>query len=287
MLEIPKGKIMIFIMFFILLGNLQWGIASEQAKIKDVKISLAILSRSALHYMPKEVIDECTKVGIPCSYNTPFLPLNESLGSPITGSDLRKEDVMVLKPYIKKDHMNSFNDLIQNVFEKESIILIVKHLQALPLTLFSNKKKGDILCTIALSENRKVNLICDVNENELPLKNLLDAFCKMPAYWIIIPAWCAKIIDHNYQNIENSFIEQQILEKTTNGTIIHGPKGYFAYQKDREKSLEEQPTNSDDVIVPGQKGYFEPGYQLYRRIALLGGFGIVCFICFFWKNSNR
>ena len=102
----------IIVLLLTLLSGMEWCFGSESA-VQEIQVSLGRLSLGAVLYVGKDRVDNYNKIGISCSYNTPFLPLSCSLGDSIMSK-------------CKIDNL-------------ESDMQFLQELSALPITLFFNK----------------------------------------------------------------------------------------------------------------------------------------------------
>lgn len=169
-----------------------------EQEVTDVKVQLGTMTRCSLYYAGSSFVESCCAAGIMCGFSTPFLNLNCPL-----------------------EQFEDFNPI-----------------NALPVTLFEDKKKGDELCTLdrpvtlkcaqVCSSNRsdkRYRLILDSELDKLILQRQLDTFRTFPNYFL---------------KNEKELLKIGVIERTSAGKIIHGEKGYFKdeiQQKRRYKYL--------------------------------------------------
>lgn len=169
-----------------------------EQEVTDVKVQLGTMTRCSLYYADPRFVDACSAAGIRCGFSTPFLTLNCPLAE-----------------------FKSFTSI-----------------NALPVTLFEDKKKGDELCildrpvTLKRAEvcpsnrpDKRYRLILDSELDKLILQRQLDTFRTSPNYFLM----------H-----EENLLKAQVIERTSAGKIIHGENGYFKdeiQQKRRYKNF--------------------------------------------------
>jgi hypothetical protein len=228
---------MIIIMLLImLLSGIEFVFCSESV-VQNVQVAFETLTPKSLFYAPQELVDSCNTIGIQCSYNTPFLSLTETLGDYITNlSSTDVTNALTILTITKEQ----YDKAIEQITVKESMPRVIQNLKALPINVLANKNKGDVICSISSLKSTTINLICKQEKVDSGLQQVIDFFRNEPNYWEVPPGWFSKMINYLYRHIPQWLLEQKILEKTSDGTIIHGPEGYFKEEYAKKKLEKEQ-----------------------------------------------
>ncbi len=154
---------------------------------KFTEVKVQLDTSCSLYYADPRFVNVCQAAGISCEFSTPFLALNCPLA----------------------DFKGSFTSI-----------------DALPVTLFKDKKKNDVLCTLDRfvplrgvevrtpeGSDKKYKFILDSELDQSILQRQLDTFRTVPNY----------ALPH-----EKTLLKLEVIERTSAGSkIIHGKNGYF------------------------------------------------------------
>ena len=162
-------------------------------KPQEIKVKLGILTYRSLYYADPSLVDMCNQIEIVCDYKTPFLKLEDSLSG-------------------------------NEPFDK---------INALPITLLQNKKKGDQLLE---SKDKKYTFILNSDLSQSTLEKQLETFRKeSPSY------------DCVTKKTREYLLKKGVIALTSDSTEIHGPQSYFP--EEYEKVMKQMKRNEIKNIV--------------------------------------